>query len=112
MSYHALLYVKLLSNRKSAKVRGWDADLPEIAKKIAALPKASKRLERTVIITQGPNPIIVSYKGSCLRYPVPTLQTIKDTTGAGDSFVGGFLAKLIQESPIEDCVGKSDYLLG
>ena len=57
---------------------------------MAALPKVSDR-KRTVVITQGCDPVIVVVGTAVAEYPVNILpkDKIVDTNGAGDAFVGG-----------------------
>ncbi|XP_022251167.1 adenosine kinase-like [Limulus polyphemus] len=78
----------------------------EIALKICEFPKENKLRSRMTIITQGSNPVIVACDGKVTEYPVINLKNeeIIDTNGAGDAFVGGFLAKYIQGKPIDVCV--------
>jgi adenosine kinase len=59
-----------------------------------------------VVVTQGPDPVVVVKDGQVTTYPVPPIDPEKllDTTGAGDAFCGGFFAELIREKPIEACV--------
>lgn len=42
-----------------------------------------------VLITQGPDPIIVVTNGETQEFSVPPLEKIEDTNGAGDAFCGG-----------------------
>ena len=51
-----------------------------------------------MVITQGSDPVIVVQKGQVIEYHVNKLPTDKivDTNGAGDAFVGGFLAQFAQ----------------
>jgi len=81
-------------------------DIKEIAKKIAEMPKINTKRKRMVVFTQGDAPIIVCQDGVIREFPVPRLlpADMVDTNGAGDAFVGGFLAHLVNERPIEDCV--------
>lgn len=82
-------------------------DLKEIAKRIAALPKQDAERKRIVIITTGAGPVIVVEDGSePVEYPVAPLDTskIEDTNGAGDAFAGGFLAQLVQQKPMKECI--------
>lgn len=89
-----------------AKKHGLGEDLKEVALKIAASPKKNESRPRTVIFTQGSSSTIVAYKGTVTEYAVDALDSklLVDTNGAGDAFVGGFLAMLVQGKPIEDCV--------
>jgi len=83
-------------------------DLKEVAKKAAALPrrKGKENSSRIVIITQGSNPVILCKDGVVTEIPATCISAdqIVDTNGAGDAFVGGFLAMLQSSKPIEDCV--------
>uniref|UniRef100_A0A336M4V2 Adenosine kinase n=1 Tax=Culicoides sonorensis TaxID=179676 RepID=A0A336M4V2_CULSO len=81
-------------------------DLKEIAMKISHLPKKNSNINRIVIITQGYLPIIVVHNNILVEYPVEKLEPeqITDTNGAGDAFVGGFLACFIQKKPMDECV--------
>lgn len=80
-------------------------DVAQIALTISEIPKNNQR-KRLVIITQGENPVIAARDGVIKQFPVKKLpaEKIIDTNGAGDAFVGGFLAQLIQEQPYEICV--------
>lgn len=62
--------------------------------------------KRIVIITQGKDPVILVQNGQIHETPVIKVSSdeIVDTNGAGDAFVGGFLAQFIQEKPIETCI--------
>merc|ERR1711971_911067 len=80
-------------------VFGNETEADEFAKKIAALPlvsSGSAPRSRLVVITQGADPVIVVQNGEVTLYDVTKLAADKivDTNGAGDAFVGGFLAQL------------------
>lgn len=81
-------------------------DLHDIALKICQLPKQNENRSRVAIITQGKDPVLLAKDGQITKIPVPKLNDDKivDTNGAGDAFVGGFLAQFIQEKPLEFCV--------
>jgi len=90
-----------------AKVLKFDTkDVAEIAKRIVALPKKNEARARMVVFTQGDGPVVVAQGSQIQKFPVQKLsdENIKDTNGAGDAFVGGFLAQYMQEKPIEECV--------
>jgi len=82
------------------------SDLKEIAMKAAALPKNNKERSRTVIITQGADSIILCKDGKITEFTVTKLPAEKliDTNGAGDAFVGGFLAQLIKDAPMAESI--------
>lgn len=81
-------------------------DLKEIALKMCALPKQNEKRARVVIITQGSDAVLLAENNKITEIPVEKLEEDKivDTNGAGDAFVGGFLAQLIQKKPLETCI--------
>ncbi len=93
------------------KKRGWGADLPEIALKLSALPKVNGSRPRTVVFSHGAQPTVVAHNGKITLYPVPELkrELLVDTNGAGDAFVGGFLARLAAGHELPECVRAGHY---
>ena len=81
-------------------------DRKDIAKKIAALPYKGKGKSRVVIITQGGDPCILVENGEVSEHPVIKLSSdqIVDTNGAGDAFVGGFLAQLAKGKSTKEAI--------
>nr|XP_029736206.1 adenosine kinase-like isoform X1 [Aedes albopictus]XP_029736207.1 adenosine kinase-like isoform X2 [Aedes albopictus] len=81
-------------------------DLREIGLKISALPKQNESRKRIAIITQGSDPVLLIRDGTITEFPVEKLSAdqIVDTNGAGDAFVGGFLAQLVQERSFDTCI--------
>jgi len=81
-------------------------DIGEIALKIASLPKENGSVSRLVVITQGADEVVVAEHGKIVKFPVEPLaaETIVDTNGAGDAFVGGFLAQKLLGKPLDVCV--------
>ena len=65
--------------------------------KIVLLPKENRSKGRLVVITQGEGPVIAVDKDGVRTFPVTPLDKaeIVDTNGAGDAFVGGFLAQWV-----------------
>ncbi|KAL3919362.1 MAG: hypothetical protein SGPRY_005660, partial [Prymnesium sp.] len=59
----------------------------------------------------GKDPTLVACGGVVSEYPVPLLSKdlLVDTNGAGDAFVGGFLAKLAVGCGIEECAKAGHY---
>jgi adenosine kinase len=107
----AMLYADFVFSNESeaatyGEVKGLGSDLPTIALKIAALPKASGCRPRVVVFTQGASATIVACQGKVTTYPVDPLpgHLLMDTNGAGDAFVGGFLSQLVQGKDISECV--------
>jgi len=92
-------------------------DITEIAKKIAVLPKKNTQRPRTVVITQGTDPTIVAAaQGSgdvtITTYPVHKIdkKEINDTNGAGDAFVGGLLAGIVEGKPLAESIDMGQWL--
>jgi len=73
-------------------------DVGKIALHIAQLPKENGSTGRIVVITQGAEPVVLVQNGRVTEVPVEKLSADKivDTNGAGDAFVGGFLAQFVQ----------------
>ena len=89
----------------SKKMEFGTEDIKEIALKISKLELKGKG-SRTVVITQGNEPVVVALDGKTIEFPVTALKTenIVDTNGAGDAFVGGYLAQLVQGRDLDTCV--------
>jgi len=112
----ALAHVDILFGNESeaatyGEACGWGADVATVALKIAALPKACGTRPRVVVFTQGKDPTLVACGGVVTSYPVPLLpkELLVDSNGAGDSFVGGFLAMLAKGCDIPTCVSAGNY---
>ena len=90
------------------------APVEEGARRIAALPKASGARARIVIITQGADATVIAQDGATRSVPVPKLppSAIVDTNGAGDAFVGGFLAYFAKGASIDDAVRAGHWAAG
>ncbi|XP_043484470.1 adenosine kinase 2-like isoform X2 [Leptopilina heterotoma] len=82
------------------------SDLKEIGLKICNWEKMNKKRKRIVILTQGAGSVLLIKDNNVTEYPVPKLEEDKvvDTNGAGDAFVGGFLAQYIQDQSLETCI--------
>lgn len=61
---------------------------------------------RITVITRGDSSIFLVKDGEVLEYEVDKIddENIKDTNAAGDAFIGGFLAKYVQNFPTDYCV--------
>lgn len=90
------------------------ASVEETALKIAALPKASGTRARVVIITQGADATVIAENGATRTVPVAKVDSDKivDTNGAGDAFVGGFLAFLAKGAPLDECAKAGHFAAG
>jgi len=58
------------------------------------------------VFTQGDLPVVVCKDGKVSEYSVPKLsdEEMVDTNGAGDAFVGGFLARYVLGDSVPECV--------
>jgi adenosine kinase len=94
-----------------AETEGWEtSDLSFIATRLSLVPMA-KGGKRTVVITQGSEPTIVACNGHVTTHPILALpkEKLVDTNGAGDAYVGGFLAALSKGLSIADCCKAGAY---
>jgi adenosine kinase len=72
---------------------------------------------RTVVITRGTDPAVVynPLTATVAHFPIFKLKNaemLKDTTAAGDSFVGGFLSGLATGKPLEECMQRAALAAG
>jgi len=93
------------------EVSGWGTDVGTVALKLAAMPKACGSRPRCVVFTQGKDQTIVALGGELHKFDVPVLpkEKLVDTNGAGDAFVGGFLAFLAKGETLARCVEAGNY---
>jgi len=111
MPYVDFLFANESEAEAFGKKMGFHGDVAEIALKCAALPKENKHRERVVVFTQGSKPTVLVYGGKVHLCHVEPLapEKIVDTNGAGDAFVGGFLAGLALGNKLEDCAQAGHY---
>merc|ERR550514_1978261 len=98
--------------RAYAEAVGWDTtDVEFIATRLSLVPMAGGKPPRKVVITQGCDPTVVAIKGIVTKYPVIALpkEKLVDTNGAGDAFVGGFLAALVKGKDVAGCCKAGSY---
>lgn len=88
-----------------------ETNCTKIALKIASLPKLNAKRPRTVVITQGCEPVILVENNKVTLVPVTELsrEQIVDTNGAGDAFTGGFLSQLVLGKNYTACVKAGIY---
>jgi len=95
-----------------AEASGWDTkDVDFIATRLSLVPMKGDKPPRKVVITQGADPTVVAVKGHVTKYPIIKLEKeqLVDTNGAGDAFVGGFLAALAKGADIKGCCKAGAY---
>jgi len=95
-----------------AEAKGWETkDVEFIATRLSLVPMQGNKPPRKVVITQGCDPTVVAVRGRVTKYPVIALpkEKLVDTNGAGDAFVGGFLAALVKGKDVEGCCKAGAY---
>jgi adenosine kinase len=111
MPYVDFLFGNETEAQTWADVEGWDcSDIAFIATRLSLIPSKKSR-KRTVVITQGKDPTIVAINGLVREYAITPLAADKivDTNGAGDAYVGGFLAGLSKGLDMEACCKAGAY---
>ncbi|XP_072048417.1 uncharacterized protein [Amphiura filiformis] len=86
----------------------------EIVFQVGQLLEKQRGKPCTVVITQGNKSTVVYHDSKLTEYPVVAVPPacIVDTCGAGDAFVGGFLAKLACGADIPECIRCGHYAAG
>jgi len=59
---------------------------------------------RITVITRGPNPVYLVANNKITNYSIKMGCKVKDTSAAGDAFVGGFMAQFVMKKPLEQCI--------
>jgi len=88
-----------------------DKSVKNVALEISKMDKTNKGRSRMVVFTQGSESTVVAQDGKVTEFAVPKLapEDIVDVNGAGDSFVGGFLASLSKGKSLQQCVDAGHY---
>ena len=58
---------------------------------------------RNVIIKAGTRGCFYKGEQGCFMEPALSVEPVVDTTGAGDNFVSGFIAGLLEGKPVREC---------
>eukprot|EP01127_Copromyxa_protea_P015901 TRINITY_DN4644_c0_g1_i1.p1 TRINITY_DN4644_c0_g1~~TRINITY_DN4644_c0_g1_i1.p1 ORF type:complete len:376 (+),score=51.11 TRINITY_DN4644_c0_g1_i1:100-1128(+) len=111
VSYATVIFSNVSELRKVAQLEGWGgSDIRDFQVKLSQMMKNGKGL---VVTTQGSHDTLTATSESDFRsWPVPEIPVdeIVDTNGAGDAFVGGFLAKYsLPGTEIEDWVENGHF---
>lgn len=89
-----------------------DCSVANVALEISKIARKNEgQKARVVVITQGADATVVATDGKVTEYTVPALSKDKivDANGAGDAFVGGFFAALINGKDIKACCDAGNY---
>lgn len=78
----------LIINDGEARALGQDSNLVQVAKTILS------RGPKTVIIKRGEYGVLMFHQKGIFGAPAYPLEAVKDPTGAGDTFAGGFMGYL------------------
>merc|ERR1712182_194387 len=103
--YADFLFGNETEARTWAETEGWETDdVAFIATRLSLIPSA-KGKHRYVVFTQGADSTVIAYNGHTTEYEIAKLDKSKivDTNGAGDAYVGGFLAALAKGKEIKGC---------
>jgi len=90
-------------------------NLDDVAQRICALPRAEGcKIGRTAVITHGAKETVVcgpATDGKVRHFsPIKCApESIKDTNGAGDCFVAGFISQFLQGADLDTCIAAGHY---
>ncbi|XP_030765258.1 adenosine kinase-like [Sitophilus oryzae] len=73
--------------------------------------KLNTQYSKTLIITNGDQPVTCFYETEKIEFLPPLMKEsdIKDTVGAGDAFIGGYLAGLCTSKTLQQCTRIAFY---
>lgn len=114
--YFDVIFGNEIEAKALADAMKWDpASTHELAKKAATELPYSGTGDRLVVFTQGSQPTVYATRsgktGSVTVQPIAH-DSIVDLNGAGDAFVGGFLAAYAMSCSIERCCEVGNYAAG
>ncbi|KAH8372306.1 hypothetical protein KR093_010997, partial [Drosophila rubida] len=116
MPYVDIIFGNEAEAHAFATAQGWPEkeDLREIGKRLVGLKKLNESRPRIAILTQGCDPVLLIQHDSIDEFEVTSLAAheIVDTNGAGDAFVGGFLAQFVQGKSLDVCIRCGNYAAG
>jgi adenosine kinase len=116
LQYVDFLFLNRAEARAFAVSKWGDDEMheEEVAEKLAAVGKASGARPRVVLVTCGCDPTVIAIGGMPAHFKVPVeplpSHEIVDTSGAGDAFLGGFVALLSRlEAQMDAAKRESEY---
>lgn len=71
----------------------------------------NEKYRKTLVITDGPQEVLCYSKNEIIKLTPPKINQceVKDTTAAGDAFIGGFLAGVCRSHDIRECINIGFY---
>lgn len=65
---------------------------------------------RITVVTRGPKSVFVAVGQEIKEYGIDTIEDdlVKDTTGAGDAFLAGFMSDFMGNKTIDECVRRGN----
>ena len=79
-------------------------------KKFNEVIEFAKKIKKIIVITRGENGAVAIKNGKVFECPAKTNLKIKDLTGAGDLFAGGFLHGIINNKSVQESLEKGTDL--
>ncbi|XP_030757555.1 adenosine kinase-like [Sitophilus oryzae] len=77
-------------------------DLENLISQIFSLN--SKKASKILVLTRSSHPIITFDGNNFQYYDIEKVENLVDSTGAGDAFAGGFLAKYVENQSVSECI--------
>lgn len=96
----------LLINDEEARLLADDTNLVRAASKILAMGPHS------VVIKRGDAGALLFYEGGVFAAPAMPLEDVRDPTGAGDSFAGGFMGYLAYAGDLKPDTIRTAMIMG
>jgi ribokinase len=72
------------------------------------IPKFAEELSTAICITLGPEGVVYCGKEGLYEFPAVDVPVV-ETTGAGDSFIGGLIYSMSRNMSIPDCLKTASY---
>lgn len=88
-----ILFANEVEIRALAETEDFEAAVAKIAPQVPLL-----------VVTRGSHGALAIQDGARTEVPAEPIETVVDTTGAGDLFAAGFLSGLADGRPIKDCL--------
>ncbi|MCC7353927.1 MAG: hypothetical protein IT330_09235 [Anaerolineae bacterium] len=93
----------LLPNREEGEALTGEREPEAIARALA------RRVSLVVLKLDAEGSLACTEEGVVVRYPAPALE-VQDSTGAGDAFAAGFLARWCASAPLTEALGAGTSL--